>query len=190
MNPLLTLDKNNYKKKDNEYSIYPVVSMTSKDFLHKIYNINNFDDIIEWMNNNNYYPEETKRRIHNCVWKVYANKLNNDIIDFYYNMMINNWFDSYVDELKDLFTIGLLDGVLIIEDINYVNDKMEKMESTNNKNKLIIINELKDKYMNYPIFYKSIKEYASVNNPNIVKSSDYLDDIRKYIYNVLLEKII
>lgn len=187
-----------YKPDDKnklDFSIYPKLSMNSKEFLHKIYNIISFDDLIEWMKNNDHYTEETKNRIHNCAWKSFANKINNDIVDFYYNIMIEKWFDLYIKKLNEYFIFGLKNDNFFIDKLseNSIIDKNNSniylLGSSNKEKTIIIYNEIRDKFMNYPIFYKSIKEFISVNNPEFVKSNNYYFDVRKYIYDILYENI-
>jgi hypothetical protein len=74
---------------DNVLAYMPIFEFNYTDFLNKVYGITNFDDVINWTNNNTHLSKYTIIRVHNCAWKGYGNELENisdTVVEYYYDL--------------------------------------------------------------------------------------------------------
>ena len=82
-------------------------------FLKHIYNIETFEDTIEWTMNNDYLPFDTIKRVHNISWKAFKNEINSPsslVIEYYYVLATKYWVNNYVEYIMDEYTFQIDDG--------------------------------------------------------------------------------
>lgn len=157
---------------------------TKETFLSLYYNINSFEEALEWLNNNNFLILDTKIRVINAALNVHGNNLT------YFDDIFVNF---YIDYIKEKFSkkiykkihqnIGIDNGNIII--VKDKNNKLDFNDYTIERINYIIenffdINKVK-KFLANILKEKKIKfdEY----NDNLVIIADY--NI-KYIKNLIL----
>jgi hypothetical protein len=79
----------------------------SQDFLFSTYGIRTFDSTIKWTLDNPQLPFGTIRRVHNCSWKIFGTNLSGIVVDYYYDVAIENWLDNYILELEKQFSFDV-----------------------------------------------------------------------------------
>jgi hypothetical protein len=94
---------------------------TKDFFLSNYYDINSFDDSIEWLNNNDYVFIDTKIRVINCALNVYGDNI--DLFD-------EKFIDFFITYIKEKY-------------ITYIYKKIYKNIGSNNTD-IFIINEKKN----------------------------------------------
>lgn len=148
---------------------FPESYLDSFDVL-KMYNLNSFDDVIQWTIDNDNLPFNTIKRIHNSAWKK-NNNLNNlseNVFKYYFNISKNYWLKDYVKNLLKIYSFDL------------VGKKNEKIN-------LFYI--LQKKIYTYNFFTRTLKDYLKKNKKNWNSIESHYDDIKKNVYNRLVQHI-
>ena len=107
------------------------------NFLKEIYNLNSFDDVIKFSNDNTELSNSTIKRLHSCAWKVYGNNHNeitDDVIYYYYDIVNKYWKKIFFNTIKlkkqnitkedinNIITINFVSQCIF----NYINDTNDK----------------------------------------------------------------
>lgn len=155
---------------------------SKETFLSLYYNINTFEEALEWLNNNNFLLLDTKIRVINAALNVYGNNLT------YFDDIFVNF---YIDYIKEKFSkkiykqihknIGISDGNIIIvkdknnnleyddyiiERINYIIENFFDV----NKVKNFLSNLLKKKNINFDEYNDNLIIIAD-NNIEYIKNN-------------------
>lgn len=103
-------DNKTYEPPNELESILLNFYFDPRDFLINIYNLYSFDEVIYWTLENSDLPFDTIKRVHNCAWKAYGNKiedLSDYVLDYYYNLAKNNWMTDYIKLLKNKYSFSV-----------------------------------------------------------------------------------
>jgi hypothetical protein len=175
--------------KTNSYDLlFPYVDFNPELFLNIFYNINNFGEVIEWINNNKYQPIDSKERVLNLGYDSFKEKIDiieisdNRIIDFIYDLFSNKYFNKiiiplfeYIDVTDKYTKFGL-------------NDKKDTNETI-----IIKTNYIKKNILNLNNISNFIKAFFNKKielNVNNTYSSLMVDGFIKYIINDIKQKFI
>ena len=104
-------DNNIYQPPDELESMLSSFYFNPRDFLASIYGLHSFDQVIYWTLENDYLPFNTIKRVHNCSWKVFGNKieeLSTGVFEYYYDISKTYWLKDYVNIIqKNIHSISL-----------------------------------------------------------------------------------
>lgn len=135
-------------------------------FLKNVYQIHSFDDTIKWTLENNKFPFETIRRVHDCTWKVYGKNLENMtsiVYKYYYEIASNRWLKDYLIQLKEQFSFDIVEGKL-------------KDAITSN-------------ILTYDNFVMVIKKCITENQEKWLEIVSHYRFIKKYVYDWIVEEL-
>jgi hypothetical protein len=152
---------------------------TKDIFLSLYYNINSFESALEWINENENIPIETRERIINAALNLYGDNLE------YLDDVFVNFYISYI---KDKFMNIIYKN--INENIGSKDNEILIVKSTNNNlkiNDLKIerINYISEKFFNYTDTKKFLIKYIKAKN---ILFEDY-NDVLYVIYAEHLQYI-
>lgn len=145
------------------------------DFLSNIYNLHSFDEVIYWTLDNDYLPFDTIKRVHNCAWKAYGNKieaLTTTVIDYYYDMAKYRWLKDYVILIKNKYSFSS-----ITNSKDLLSDEDE------------IYNIILNNYFDYNFFYTSVKHYVYEFQDEWDLIESHYKKLKKYVFNRLIDNI-
>lgn len=168
------LDDNNNKILPNIIeSLLLQNTFDTLEFLNKIYNLYSFDDIIKWTVSNDYMPNNTIKRVHNCGWQVFVNGKTNDtkhptikVYDYYFNMFKTKWIKNCIKKLEKEYSLNIL---------------------LNNDNTLE--NLLTSKYINLDTTIKFISSFIKYNTKEWSNLENYYSKIRNYCIDSIIEQV-
>lgn len=152
-------------------------------FIKILYNLQSFDAVIKWTNENINLPFNTIKRVHNCAWHIYGSHKDNitDIVlKYYYELAINQWMKDYIIHITRIFSfsVGIENNILV----------HHKNKDTQHEEKLsdIIITA----FFNYNFFVSTINKYI-ISLGNIVdnKVSSHYKNIKNFVYEHLIDNI-
>lgn len=173
------LEDNKIFKTPNELeSILLSFYFNPSDFLANIYGLKSFDDVIYWTTENEYLPFGTIKRVHNCAWKVYGNKiedLSTNVLDFYYDISRYHWLKDYVKVIEKKYSFDLSTSEKKSTDIIDGSDE--------------IYNIIFNKYFTYEFFVDTIKRYIYEYEDKWDIIDSHYGHIKKYIFEQLIENI-
>ena len=135
-------------------------------FLKNIYNIKSFEDTIKWTLENNKFPFETIRRVHDCAWKVHGKNMENIpiiVYKYYYEIATNKWLNDYLSVIEQKYSFDIVNG------------KISEAILTN--------------ILTYDNFIAIIKKYVSSEQDkweNIISHYSY---IKNYVLNFVIEEL-
>lgn len=174
------LENNNTFKPPNELeSILLSFTMEPEYFLANIYDLHSFDQVIYWTIENDYLPFDTIKRVHNCAWKVYGNKvenLSNNILEYYYDICINYWAKDYAKSIEKKYSFNIFSRRASRN--NEYTDSVQLIYD-------IIVNDI----ITYDFFVTMIKRYVYEYQDkwHLIDSKLFYKLIKIYIYQQLLE---
>jgi len=147
-----------------------------REFLSQIYDLFSFDAVIYWTLTNDYLPFDTIKRIHNCAWKAYGNKieeLSNKVIEYYYDMAKNRWLHDYVKIIQNKYSFSA------------TFDKKLKLSSTLDE----IYNIISVEFFDYIFFNNAIKRYVYQYQDKWDSIESHYGKLKDYIFQQLIEHI-
>lgn len=100
-------DNQIYKPPDELESILLSFYFNPRDFLANIYEINSFDEAIRWTLENDHLPFDTIKRVNNCAWKVFGNKieeLSSRVLEYYFDISRTYWLKDYIKIIQNKFS--------------------------------------------------------------------------------------
>jgi hypothetical protein len=175
---------NNNNKFQNFYDLlYPYTNFDELVFLDSFYNINDFNQTFEWIENNKNLSINTKQRIFDLSLKVFKNNFDifnfNDtrLVDFIIDLIKNKYFDSFSIEFFKYITIKN-EKVSIEMNENYKYDK------ETNENIIIKQNFI----LKHILTIENITNFINIYFRKI-ESNDEMDII-KYPSEILIDKLI
>jgi hypothetical protein len=143
------------------------------DFLKTFYNINSFNDAIEWSKANTHLPFGTIRRVHNCSWKAFGYKsseVSYDVVQYYHTLVTNNWINDYIIKIeKDI-------SVKINRDKSFKNNE-EFIRHYILSNILIISN-----------FESILKKYIETYYDTWIDIESHYLNLKLFIYQEIINK--
>jgi hypothetical protein len=142
----------------------------AQDFLFSTYDIRTFDDTIKWTLNNTYLPFGTIKRAHNCSWKVFGTNPSSVVIDYYYNVAVEHWLDSYLVDLKKIFSFDI--------------DLESNLSDTTSLKQFIIKN-----YFTKNFFSDTLRKFIETYESDWNDIYDFFDLIKFFTYDELTNKI-
>ncbi|BCS83205.1 hypothetical protein QLL95_gp0918 [Cotonvirus japonicus] len=161
------------------FNFYP------NDFLSGVYNLHSFDDVIYWTLENDFLPFNTIKRVHDCSWKVYGNKLDNlskGVLNYYYDISKNYWLKDYVVSFEKTYSFNFSES-----------DKIKIIESSDDANISDTFEEIYDiivsKFYDYDSFVKFIEKYILKYSDTWNFIDSHYDYLKKFIYDSLSEHI-
>ena len=106
----------NYNKKNVNVNskfelLFPYIDFNPIIFLNLFYNINNFGDVMDWINNNKYLPLDNKERVFNLGLDAFIKNIeiieiiDNRVIDFLYDLFLNKYLNKIVLPIFTYITI-------------------------------------------------------------------------------------
>jgi hypothetical protein len=108
----------------------PTLALNSLTFLRLFYQINSFDDTIQWLEDNKHAQPNTKKRLLNSSWKAFGNNKNNitdRVILYYHNMIKSKWINTYYKSLYKYLSIHNNTIIVSMDNTDYNNEITLKM---------------------------------------------------------------
>lgn len=147
------------------------------DFLINIYGLYSFDQVIYWTLENDHLPFDTIKRVHNCAWKVYGNKieeLSSGVMEYYFDISKTYWLKNYIKNIQNDYSFDFISK----KSVNEVTDSFSE-----------IYNIIRSKYYTFDFFVNAIKRYIYEFQDKWELIDVHYGRIKKYIFNQLIESI-
>ena len=164
---------------DNNDILYPDITFDPKTFLMVYYNINDYNESLEWLDNNSNIPFNTKLRILECIWIAFFNEIyliDKIIIDLYHKYFINKVRDIYIN-IHNLIDIDIKENKIII--------KKNKLEL--NDYNIERINFIIEKLLNNDEINKFLNKYYEKNSALLKKHKNIHNNFEiEYIMQSLI----
>lgn len=148
----------------------------ANDFLSNMYGLYSFDQVIYWTLDNNYLPFDTIKRVHNCAWKAYGNKIEaitNIVVDYYYDLAKNYWLYDYVKVIRNEYSFNLT-----TQKKNIPSETEEELYD-------IILSE----FFTYDFFNDTIKRYVYLYQDIWDSIESHYIKLKNFIFRQLIENI-
>lgn len=149
----------------------------ARDFLAGIYNLHSFDQVIYWTMENDYLPFDTIKRIHNCAWKVFGNKmeeLTSGVLEYYYNLAKEYWLYDYSKAIQKDHSFQFV----VSKDPSVISSSTSE-----------IYDVLLTKFFDYSFFVSNLKRYIYEYEGTWELYVSHYDRIKIYIYEKLVHLI-
>ena len=164
---------------DNNDILYPNITFDSKTFLSIYYQISNYQESLEWFNNNSTTPIDTKLRILECTLIAFFENIyliDKIITDIYHKYFINKVKDIYMN-IYNLIDIDTKDNKIII--------KKNKLEPQNYN--IERINFIIEKLINEDEIEKFLNKYYEKNSELLKKQKNIQNNFEiNYILHSLI----
>lgn len=162
--------------------ITPNLHFTCDHFLKIYYNIYSLEDCTNWLDENEFAPYYTKKRIIDCTWKTYGFESiipNDRLIQFYTGLLKTRWMGEIYNRFGKY--------------INYHNNQLS-VKGDNNKVsekdiKIAKINFIVDKFITYKDVHKFMHKYIETFKKSKDKISSHTDNIKKEYKQYIKKKI-
>lgn len=135
-------------------------------FLKNIYKIESFEDTIRWTLENNKFPFDTIKRVHDCTWKVYGKNMENIpmfVYKYYYEIAVNKWLNNYLHVIEQKYSFDIVKG---------------------NLSETIVTNIL-----TYDNFIATIKKYILSKQETWDVTKSHYESIKNYVFNYIIEEL-
>jgi hypothetical protein len=180
-NSNVTLDKN----EEIYNNLLPYMDFNIKDFLSMFYEINTFEDGLDWITNNSESNIKTQIRIFECILNVYGKDIDiidNRIIDFVINIIKNNYITKIYKNIKKYINIDSKKNTVYI-------DKNLSDDEDNEKKNVIKTNFIIKTFINQDIIQKFLFKYFKIKKKSWEEITDHYTDIMSefehYIINII-----
>jgi hypothetical protein len=143
-------------------------------FLKNTYKIQSMEDAIKWTLENNKYPYDTIRRIHDCAWKVYGRNSENITtitFEYYYEIVTKHWIKIYLKRIQQKYSFDIITN--------------KKHTDLYDKIKTVILSKI----LNYDNFIMIIKKCISTNQEQWSYITSHYDFIKEYIYQYIISEL-
>jgi len=155
----------------------PNITFNPYMFLSTYYNMDKYNQVIEWLNTNHYLPLKTKLRVIECSWVSFVNDIY--IID---DVIVNIYCDFFLENIMTIYE-KLFQYIDINESTNKISFGKSKLEI--NKFNIERINFLKEKLLNEDEVNKFLNRYFEKNKTNLENIElNYMSD--KIIKNFII----
>ena len=148
------------------------------DFLVSIYGLYSFDQVIYWTLENDHLPFDTIKRVHNCAWKVFGNRieeLSASVLDYYYDIAKSHWLRDYVKVIQNKYSFDL------------ITDKETNTDITNTEEEIYDI--IISKFFTDDFFATSIKRYVYEYQDKWELIHSHYGKLKNYIFQQLIDHI-
>lgn len=170
-------DNKIYQEPDELESILLSFYFNPSDFLVGIYGLHSFDQVIYWTLENDHLPTNTIKRVHNCAWRVYGDKieeLSSGVLDYYYDIARLYWLKDYAKIIQNKYSFDLISkkppGVIL-----------------DSKDEIYTI--LRDSFFTYDFFIGAIKRYVYEYQDKWDNYDSHYNRVKKFILYQLIEHI-
>lgn len=166
-----------YKQPDELESTLLSFYFNPTDFLINIYGIYSFDQTISWTLENSQLPFDTIKRVHNCAWKAFGNKLEeitSTVLEYYYDIAKNHWLVDYIEIILTKYSFQFIP----------TNEKITPIDLRKQVYQIIM-----DKFFNFHFFVNIIKKYILENQANWENIVSHYGQIKNYVFDKLIENI-
>jgi len=170
-------DNTIYQPPDELESILLSFYFNPNDFLAGIYGLHSFDQVIYWTLENDHLPFYTIKRVHNCAWKVFGDKieeLSNTVLDYYFDISRTYWLRDYAKIIQNEYSFNLV----TTKPTNEILDGLEETYQI-----------LYSEFYTYDFFVNAIKRYVYEFQDKWDIIETHYNRIKKYIFNQLVEHI-
>lgn len=147
-----------------------------RDFLVSIYGLQSFDEVIYWTLENDYLPFDTIKRVHNCAWKAFGNRMEeitNNVLEYYYDLAKEYWLHDYAKTIQKNYSFEFI----------VPKDPAKLANSTEE-----IYQVLLENIFTYSFFVTNLKKYIYKYQDKWETIESHYDNIKKYIFEKLVEK--
>jgi hypothetical protein len=148
-----------------------------RDFLANIYSLYSFDQVIYWTLENDYLPFDTVKRVHNCAWKVFGNKieeLSTGVLEYYFDISKTHWLRDYVKIIQNEYSFNLV-----------TEKSTDKISNAFTETYNIIAS----RFYTYTFFINALKRYVYEFQDQWELIKSHYGNIKKYIFVQLIEHI-
>jgi len=143
INEQIVIDKKTGKKRtedvaecgdsdSSKYTMTQINRFSAKQFLLRYYNLETFDDAVNWVHNSKDESIRTRLRVMECVWRVYVNTddfvIDNRLVEFYTMVIKQFWIKDLYNNTKNMIKV---DGKRIKFGNSKNGDSKHKVEKTN-----------------------------------------------------------
>lgn len=186
-------DDNNTTMSTNDEiynNLLPYMDFNIKDFLSMFYEINTFEDGINWISNNSELNIKTKNRIFECILNVFGKNIDivdNRIVDIVIDIVksnINNNMTHFYKSIKKYIYIDVKKNTVEIKK-NIVDDTNKETEKDN----IIKTNFVIKTFINQDIMQKFLFKYFKIKKNEWDDIYEHIDDINNefehYIINLI-----
>ena len=168
-------DNEIYELPDELESILLNFYFNPYDFLTSIYGLHSFDEVIYWTLENDHLPFDTIKRVHNCAWKVFGNKvseLSSTVFEYYYDISKTYWLKDYAKIIQNKYSFNF-----VTKDTN-VTDAIDE-----------IYEILLSKFYKYNFFIDAVKKYIDEYSDKWENITSHYANLKSYIFQKLIELI-
>lgn len=173
---------NNEKPNFNDL-LYPYTNFDEMVFLDSFYNINNFGQTLEWIENNKNLPINSKQRIFDLSLKAFRNEF--DIINFNDTRLVDFLIELVKKKYLDVFCIDFLKYIMIENNkviIKY--NKIYKYEDETDESIIIKQNFI----LKHILTIENITNFINIYFRKLEDNEE--QEIIKYPSEILINKLI
>lgn len=167
-----------FKLPDELDSILSSFNFNPADFLSGIYGLNSFDETIYWTMENDHLPFDTIRRVHNCAWRVYGNKIDNItqlVLEYYYDICITSWLPDFIIPIAASFSFETVTDT----------DQPETIENADEE----MMDLIQTEFLTYDFFVKTIHSYIYEFDEKWDTIEAFYESVKIYVFNALVEQM-
>lgn len=92
-----------------KYTMTQINRFSAKQFLLRYYNLETFDDAVNWVHKSKDESIRTRLRVMECVWRVYVNTddfvIDNRLVEFYITVIKQFWIKDLYDNTKNMIKV-------------------------------------------------------------------------------------
>ena len=195
-NDICRLEDNKTYEPPNELeSILLDFYFNPQDFLINMYNLYSFDQVIYWTLENDELPFDTIKRVHNCAWKAYGNKIENlsdYVLDYYYDLAKNHWMYDYIKLLRNKYSFNVTTNEInfkLDQDNRNIKSDLDTLDENITITLLEIYNIIINKFFDYAFFAKIVKKYVNTYKDIWDSIESHYGKLKNFVYNELLMNI-
>jgi hypothetical protein len=155
-----------------------------RDFLANMYGLHSFDQVIFWTMENDYLPFDTIKRVHNCAWKAYGNKIENlsdKVFEYYYDLIKRFWIKDYYKILSKKFSFHVTND----NRIRVTKVKPGTNTSTDDRLYEMIVFY----YFNYSYFIRVLKKYLKTYQAVWDDVDSHYGNLKKFCFKYLVANV-
>jgi hypothetical protein len=164
---------------ENMDILYPNIIFDPKTFLIAYYNINNYQESLDWLNKNTHLPLNTRLRIIECTWISFFENIY--LID---KVIVESYQKYFVNKAKDIY-MGIYTLIDIDTNKNQILIKKNNLEV--NKYNVERINFIIEKLLNEDEINKFLNKYFEKNKDLLKKDHSIANNFET---NYILKSLI
>ncbi|XWV26172.1 hypothetical protein QJ857_gp0906 [Tupanvirus soda lake] len=170
-------DNKTYQPPDELESMLLSFYFNPRDFLSGVYGLYSFDQVIYWTLENDHLPFNTIKRVHNCAWKVFGNKieeLSSSVIDYYFDISRSYWLKDYAKVVQNDYSFDYTTSKTVSNISNPTED---------------IYKIIYFEFYTHEFFASAIKKYVYEFEDKWELIDSHYYNLKKYILSQLIEHI-